>query len=221
MISTLHYYNSYTPFVLDKEKIRERKTSSYKTYSNKVKNSQMTYFLNKSLNDNVKSYMFELSSNFNGLKSTANNIYEKIYYNSHMEDLEENIEEFTHTYNRFIGFLEENTENSGGFTSILKNVKNFINENESTLKDIGINISNSGFLSIEEDKNINGKNINKEKAKKFYLDFYDKMCDFMKEPMSNHMDFKDFSYYFNYGGDYNKNSSFKLIEQGLLVDITL
>ena len=221
MISTLHYYNSYTPFVLDKEKIRERKTSSYKTYSNKVKNSQMTYFLNKSLNDNVKSYMFELSSNFNGLKSTANNIYEKIYYNSHMENLEENIEEFTHTYNRFVGFLEENTENSGGFTSILQNIKNFTNENESTLKDIGINISNSGFLSIEEDKNINGKNINKEKAKKFYLDFYDKMCDFMKEPMSNHMDFKDFSYYFNYGVDYNKNSSFKLIEQGLLVDITL
>lgn len=219
MISTLHYYNSYNPFVLDKEKIRERKTSSYRAYSNQVKNSEITYFLNKTLNDNVKSYMFELSSNFNGLKGTANSIYEKIYYNSPIENLEENIEEFTHTYNRFIGFLEENTENSSGFTSILENAKSFINENENTLKDIGINISSSGFLSMKQEKNV--KNINKQKVKQFYLNFYDKMCNFMKEPMSTHMDFKDFSYYFNYSSDYNKNNSFKLIEHGLLVDITL
>ncbi len=224
MISTLHYYNSYKPFILDKEKIRERKTSPYKAYSKQAsqyKDTELTYFLNKALNDNVKSYMFELSSNFNGLKNSANSIYEQMYYGLPTDNLEESFQDFTHTYNRFVGFLEENTENSSGFKNILEKTKNIVDSNISTLNDIGINISNAGFLSLKNNMDIKKSNIDLEKAQKFYLDFYDKMCDFMKEPMSNHMNFKDFSYYFNYSGDYNKNSSFKLIEQGILVDISL
>ncbi len=113
MISTLHYYNSYKPFILDRQRARERKrkASPYKqTQGQKYKDTELTYFLNKSLNDNIKSYMFELSSNFNGLKNVANNIYEKMYYGLSLDNLDENFEKFTHTYNRFKGFLEENTE---------------------------------------------------------------------------------------------------------------
>ncbi len=222
MISTLHYYNGYQPFILDKEKDRERKISPYKhNQAKEYKNTQFTYFLNKSLNDNVKSYMFELSSNFNGLKNIANNIYEKMYYGLNIDNLQENIENFTYTYNRFIGFLEENLENSGGFTKILENTKDIVNGNISTLNEIGINVSENGFLSLEKDNNIKDYNLDIKQAQKFYLNFYDKMCDFMSEPMSNHMNFRDFSYYFNYSGDYNKNSSFKLIEQGIVIDIQL
>lgn len=224
MISTLHYYNSYKPFILDNKKARERKTSPYKKYNSeyeKYKSTERTYFLNKSLNDNIKSYMFELSSNFNGLKNIANSTYEKIHYGVSPDNLEENFESFTHTYNRFIGFLEENTENSTGFTKILEKTKNIINKNVDILKDIGINISKSGFLSIKEDNSTKNTTVDNEEIKKFYHNIYDEMCNFMSQPMSNYMDFKDFSYYFNYSNDYNKNSSFKLIEQGMLVDISM
>ena len=70
MLATLHFYNSYNTFTLDKEKTREHKTSPYLKYnkqSNQYKDTEFKYFLNKSLNDNIKSYMFELSTNFNSL----------------------------------------------------------------------------------------------------------------------------------------------------------
>ncbi|WP_250277946.1 hypothetical protein [[Clostridium] colinum] len=224
MIATLHYYNSYKPFVLDKKKSRERKISPDKKYNKQVskyKNSEISYFLNKSLNDNVKSYMFELSSNFNSLKNISNNIYEKMHYNLPSETLEENFEKFTSTYNRFIGFLEENAENSSSFKNMLNSTKDIVNNNIDILNDMGINMSKTGFLNVNNDENKNIMSIDNDKIKSFYHNLYEKMCDFMEEPMSNHMDFKDFSYYFNYSGDYDKNKSFKIIEQGILVDIVV
>lgn len=217
MIAALHYYNSYNSYI-DREKNRERKISPYK--AKEYKNTDLTYFLNKSLNDNVKSYMFELSTNFNGLKNIANNIYEKISYNFPMETLEESFESFASTYNRFIGFLQENSENGMNFKGMLKSTKKIINDNKAILNELGIDISEEGFLSIAQ-QNDGVFSIDTEEIKDFYSSIYDKMCDFMSEPMSNHMNFKDFSYYFNYSGDYDKNKSFKIIEQGLLVDIKL
>lgn len=222
MISTLHYYNSYKPFILDRQRARERKASPYKqTQGQKYKDTELTYFLNKSLNDNIKSYMFELSSNFNGLKNVANNIYEKMYYGLSLDTLDENFEKFTHTYNRFKGFLEENTENSGNFTNILEKTKDIINENVDILDNIGIDISENGFLKLRKDDDTKNYNVEDGQIKKFYRNIYEKMCEFMSQPMSSHMEFKDFSYYFNYSGDYDKNNSFKLIEQGILVDISM
>lgn len=222
MISTLYYYNSYKPFILDRQRARERKASPYKqTQGQKYKDTELTYFLNKSLNDNIKSYMFELSSNFNGLKNVANNIYEKMYYGLSLDTLDENFEKFTHTYNRFKGFLEENTENSGNFTNILEKTKDIINENVDILDNIGIDISENGFLKLRKDDDTKNYNVEDGQIKKFYRNIYEKMCEFMSQPMSSHMEFKDFSYYFNYSGDYDKNNSFKLIEQGILVDISM
>lgn len=222
MISTLHYYNSYKPFILDRQRARERKASPYKqTQGQKYKDTELTYFLNKSLNDNIKSYMFELSSNFNGLKNVANNIYEKMYYGLSLDTLDENFEKFTHTYNRFKGFLEENTENSGNFTNILEKTKDIINENVDILDNIGIDIFENGFLKLRKDDDTKNYNVEDGQIKKFYRNIYEKMCEFMSQPMSSHMEFKDFSYYFNYSGDYDKNNSFKLIEQGILVDISM
>ncbi|MBS5793706.1 MAG: hypothetical protein KIC92_02970 [Clostridiales bacterium] len=222
MISTLHYYNSYKPFILDKQRARERKASPYKqTQGQKYKDTELTYFLNKSLNDNIKSYMFELSSNFNGLKNVANNIYEKMYYGLSLDTLDENFEKFTHTYNRFKGFLEENTENSGNFTNILEKTKDIINENVDILDNIGIDISENGFLKLRKDDDTKNYNVEDGQIKKFYRNIYEKMCEFMSQPMSSHMEFRDFSYYFNYSGNYDKNNSFKLIEQGILVDISM
>lgn len=222
MISTLHYYNSYKPFILDRQRARERKASPYKqTQGQKYKDTELTYFLNKSLNDNIKSYMFELSSNFNGLKNVANNIYEKMYYGLSLDTLDENFEKFTHTYNRFKGFLEENTENSGNFTNILEKTKDIISENVDILDNIGIDISENGFLKLRKDDDTKNYNVGDGQIKKFYRNIYEKMCEFMSQPMSSHMEFKDFSYYFNYSGDYDKNNSFKLIEQGILVDISM
>lgn len=224
MISMLKCYQG-NDMLSNIEKMRERKISSYRAYSNSksYKQSELTFFLNKALNNNVKSYVYELSANFNELKNISNSIYEKLYYNTYSEKLPDNIKTFTSTYNRFIGFLNENISNSPSFKGILDNVTNFINQNVSTLKKLGVKIQKNGFLDtdFEEDLEISRDLVEDKNIQNFYNSLYNKLCDFMKEPLSNHMEFKEFSYYFNYSGDYNKNKSFKIIEQGLLVDIAL
>ncbi len=89
------------------------------------------------------------------------------------------------------------------------------------MDNIGIDISENGFLKLRKDDDTKSYNVEDGQIKKFYRNIYEKMCEFMSQPMSSHMEFKDFSYYFNYSGNYDKNNSFKLIEQGILVDISM
>lgn len=223
MISSLHYYNSYDNFINRKK--RQQKISPAKLYKNQtksLKNSEFTYFLNKSSNDNVKTYIYEMSSNFNGLKNIANSMYEKLYYDLPSENIEDNLKNFTSIYNRFIGFLEENIGNSTRFKKMSNSIKNLIKENKDTLKDLGINISQNDFLSLKNEEQTEvSSNINIDKTKTFCLDLYKNICNFMEYPMTNYMDFKDFSYYYTYSGDYDKTKSFKVIEQGNLIDISV
>lgn len=223
MIASLHYYNSYDNFINRKK--REQKTSPAKLYKNQtkpLKNSDFTYFLNKSSNDSVKTYIYELSSNFNGLKNIANNMYEKLYYDLPSENIEDNLKNFTSIYNRFIGFLEENIGNSNSFKKMSNSIKDLMQKNKDTLKDLGINISKNDFLSLKnEQETAVSSNIDVDKTKTFCLDLYKNVCKFMEHPMTNYMEFKDFSYYYTYSGDYDKTKSFKVIEQGNLIDISV
>lgn len=223
MIAGLHYYNSYSNFINRKK--QEPKISPAKLYKSKlksIKNSELTYFLNKSSNDNVKTYIYELSSNFNGLKNIANSMYEKLYYDLPSESIEDNLKSFTSIYNRFMGFLEENTANSTSFKKMSNIIKDLINKNKEILKDLGINVSKNEFLSLKNEQEVEeSSNIDVDKTKTFCLDLYKNVCNFMEHPMTNYMDFKDFSYYYTYSVDCDKSKSFKVIEQGNLIDVSL
>ena len=216
MIATLYYDNSY---FINRKNIA-RRTSPYSPYRQKrYKNNEKSYVLNRSLNNNIKSYMSELASNFNGLKNISNNIYEKISSNFSMKDLQENFGKFADSYNNFVKFIHQNEGGSKKFKKILNSLQNTVESNEEILDDLGIKLDND-FLNFDTEK-YNKSIIDLSKIKNFCSDIYSKICDFMKEPMSNYMNFKDFSYYFNYSSDYNKNNAFKVIEQGMVVDISL
>ncbi len=218
MISTMYYYNI-SPYMSDKGINRKGK---YTVKPNPYKsNKDITYFLNKSLNEDIKSYATDISKNLNTLKNIANNIYQKMYNGTSVEDMQESFEKFVSSYNGFAKFLKKNTGNSKGFEDLLEDTSDMIEENGEIFAKLGISMDEDGFLDISNFSKKDFKSINMEDAKNFYQNFYDKLCNFMKQPMSNHMNFKDFSYYFTYAGDYNTNKSFKLIEQGLLVDICL
>lgn len=221
MLTTLHYYNYYKPYILNNNKKKLNKSAtSFKNIPN-----EREYFMNKALNDNVKSYIFEMSSNFNGLKNISNNLTEKLQTRFMTEPIKEeieyNIENFTKTYNSFIGFLDENTENSVNFKNVANNIKNLFSDNNKILDKMGIIINENGFLDVKENNNLKTIQRDKETLKEFCSKVYKSLCKLMQDPMCKHMEFKDFSFYFNYTSDFkfNKNKSFKIIEQGLLVDI--
>lgn len=218
MLTSLHYYDYYKPYILNKSEFSFNIPSS---------NNEKTYFLNKALNDNVKSYIFEMASNFNGLKSICNNLKEKLQTRYMTEpikkDIEKDIKNFAQTYNRFIGFLDENYENSNKFKNISKNIKNFLINNKDILNKMGISISDDYYLYVKENNNLKSIQRDKEILNKFYSKIYNNLCKFMKEPMTKHMFFKDFSFYFNYDCDYyfNKDKSFRIVSEGILLDYYL
>lgn len=216
MLTNLYYYDYYKPYILDKKE---------RSFNTSFQNKDKKYFMNKSLNDNVKSYIFEVSHNFNGLKSVSNNLKEKLntkYMTEGIkEDIENDIENFAQTYNRFIGFLDENSENSKKFKNMSSNIKNFLKNNTQVLNKMGINISEDFYLSVKENNNLKSIQRDKENLNKFYTKIYNTLCKFMQEPMSKHMGFKEFSFYFNYSCGYDKDKSFRLIEQGILFDYML
>lgn len=229
MLTSLYYYNYYKPFIFDKNIRFNYKNYIYYDHNNTLEsynndsnvNNELSYFLNKSLNDNVKSYMFELSTNFNSLKNISNNISERLL-EIPKEPLKNALKNFISIYNDFIQFLEKNISNSQRFKTILDYTKSIVESNSDILLSLGISIDSNGFLNIiNNDNNLNLFNLDKKSIKKFYFSLYENTCDFMKDPMSNHMEFKDFSYYFNYFSDYNNSKSFKVIQRGILVDILL
>lgn len=218
MLTSIFYYDYYKPYILNKDNKKNLRSFSFQ----KNNSTERTYFMNKSLNDNTRSYIFEMSSNFNGLKNISNALTEKLetrfMTEPIKEEIENNIENFTKIYNRFIGFLDENLENSEKFKNISNNIKTFSANNIKILNKMGINIGSNGLLYIKENNDLKNIQRDKEILKSFYSKIYNSLCKFMQEPMSNHMEFKDFSFYFNYSNEF-KNNSFRLIQQGVLVNI--
>lgn len=212
MLTNLYYYDHYKPFIINKK-------DSISAPIAKTKNGKKatSYYLNKSLNTNVCLYIENLSTSFNTLKNISNNILEKPKYT--LDKNKKNlISSFTLAYNDFIKFLRNNSDNSKDFKNIENIIKDSIIKNKEFLKDININVSDDMLLSFNNEEI--ACSLTTQNVKSFYKDMYSNLCSFMKEPMSNHMNFKEFSYYFNYSYA-QKNASFKMIEQGILIDIAL
>lgn len=219
MIASMHYCNYYKPYILDKNNACI-KNGLYSQYQKSRKKT--AYYLNKSFNNNIKEYMSEMSLNLNSLKNISNNLSESLetsFVNKNLyQDIENNLNNFTFTYNKLIGFLDKNKENNLKFNNMSENIKSFMKNNQKFLNRIGIDISKEGFLSINDNNDIKMIKRDKNNIKNFYRKVYKNLCNIMQEPMSAHMNFKDFSYYFNYYNGYNNENSFKIIEQGILLD---
>ncbi len=175
----------------------------------------LEYFLNQASTPAVISYINELSQSFNNMKGICLDISAKISANVYYEDSAYDFARFCSMYNSFIGFLRENAINSDYFYSISRDITYYIKDNKNFLYNLGITILENGFLRL---KKINEDNLNRNTCV-FLEDFYSKMCNFMQIPMTEYMKFKDFSCYFTYSCDYNTDSAYKLVDQGVLLDL--
>lgn len=182
-----------------------------------LENSTLEYFLNQAATPAVTSYINKLSDTFNNMKAVCLDISNKINSGIYYEDASYDFGQFCHIYNTFMGFLRENVINNDYFMAISKEIMFYIKDNKNFLYQLGITILGNGYLRL---KKINENNLNKN-ACVFLEDFYGKMCNFMQIPMTEYMQFKDFSCYFTYGCDYNTDSAYKLVDQGVLLDLEL
>jgi len=237
MLTNLYYYDYYRPYILKSgnNKLLRRRDfvkSNYKnlsTSNNSEKNlNSFSFFLNKSLKNEVIDYASTVSREFNSIKDTARFMQNNLNDNSFDENGNANnifygMNDFVNQYNSYLEFADDNDQNSNILRSYADKIVNIVSKNKDELESIGIKMDDGGRLSIDEEVfgNIDAvKNVSDD-IKNMYSDIYKNTCQAMNAPLSQHMNFKNLSYYYNYkyaSIDYN---SFDIMDTGMLVDIKL
>ncbi len=240
MLTNLFYYDFYKPYIFKNEKI----TSKYpKSNSDKSKNSEArflnddkseneySFFLNKTFKKEIVNYAENISVDFNSIKNSVKNIINNVggsYVNidSKKEILKKELSELEEKYNSYKDFAENNYKNSSLLSEFSDNLKFCFEENSGVLAKFGMNYDNEAQTLYFDEEYFNslnlskmGKNINE--LSEFCKTVYDQTCEIMKVPMEEYMGFKNLSYYYNYIFSNENHNTVKIIETGMLVDISL
>lgn len=239
MLTNLYYYDYYRPYILKNENLKsinrrnttksnEDTSSSYSSEANESTKS-FSFFLNKSLKNEIINYASTISKDFNSMKDTARFMSNKLNKNNlsdkeNIEDISNGLDDFVNEYNEYLDFAEDNYENSNVLRDYAENVITMVSENKDYLAQIGININEDKKLTIDKtkfEKNINNITDISENIKKMYNDIYEDTCAVMNMPLSQHMNFKNLSYYYNYKYASIDYKTFNITDTGMLVDIRL
>lgn len=238
MLTNLFYYGYYKPYMIKNNSSysvsKSKKIFNYKKEAAKAnsqaKENMFSFYLNKSLKDEVIKYASNISSDFNAIRDTSRFIINRmdtksLTSSSNAEDFADGIEDFVNQYNNYCNFAEENERNSMALSGYRESIEYRIEENKNILSDLGITIDDKKRLNFNREvfENINEKTFNSysENIKTMFEDVYNDTCEAMAMPLSQHMNFKNLDYYYNYMYSNREDNTFKIIESGMLVDILL
>ncbi len=240
MLTNLFYYDFYKPYIFKNEKI----TSKYpKSNIDKSKNSQSqqlkdsdqdneySFFLNKTFKKEIVNYAENISVDFNSIKNSVKNIVNNVNgsyfnFNSKKEALKKELSEFEKKYNSYKNFADNNYKNSSLLSEFSDNLKFRLEGNSEVLSKFGMNYDKETQTLYFDEEYFNSlssddaeKNIGS--LKELCQSIYNETCEIMKVPMEEYMGFKNLSYYYNYIFSNEKHNTVKIIETGMLVDISL
>lgn len=129
---------------------------------------------------------------------------------------------FTEALNKTINFKESSSQ-SKSFDDFSENISDMIKYSPS-LNELGISFKD-GSYHINQDA-IN--NLSVDDAKNLLVQSYEDISkiynetkNFLSVPLSDHMAFKNFSYYYSYSAGVMQNNSFNLFGTGTLINLKL
>lgn len=231
MLTNLFYYGYYKPYIFkDDNKDLIAKKNINEIVKNSTGSKHFSFFLNKALKDEIIKYASNISSDYNSIKSTALFVFDRINrnegkYEDFKQDLCDGMFDFVNQYNEYRDFSNVYDKNSKALNEFAENLKDRVYKNEEFLEEVGIHINEDGFLFFNKDK---FDSMNKEELysklgnlRQFCKDIYNDTCKAMEIPMSNHMNFRDLNYYYSYVFALVEPNTFKIVQEGMLVDIAL
>ncbi len=237
MLTNIYYFGFYKPYIFvnanDKTKIKPK--LSRITYKEALENMPDTSFLlNKSLNDNVVKYAKDITESVVGVKEAAFNIIrhmegasEYVYEESialTRRFISKDIKHFVNIYNKAIDFMS--TQNH---SRILKDYSerlvDTVASSEESLQGI--------FITRDIYNNLDFDDIQFETAKQKKLNaaidnsldtfyqIYDLSVETLTAPLSEHMNFRNLNFYYNYKYGSIYSDTFRIIQNGLIIDKVL
>ncbi len=243
MLTNLFYYDFYKPYIFKNEKLTARKPilnqrseKSEKTLSSNNNNNtnedenEYSFFLNKAFKTEIVNYADTISSDLNSLKKIAKDLVYNQYNNFNAENfndtLKNKLNEFGKKYNQYKNFAEENSKQSPLLSTFLDNLEYRVETNMECLEKFNFSYDTETkelFFDEEAFDSLDFSIIanNYSDLQNFCSTIYDDTCEIMTVPMEEHMNFKNLNYYYNYIFSNEKHNTVKIIESGMLVDISL
>ena len=229
MVTNVYYYNYYAPYILSN--YRRKKIADFPRGEIFMLDEDETYVLNKALKKEVVNYAAEFSGVVNGLKDSSKNIIRDArgFLKNEREEgyitavrwLGEDLADFVNSYNKSKAFAAKNKD-SRFFIDFSDNLAYDLSVSLKALSGYRISGENNGRLSFDENafavmtrgsiRHANRQNL------PFFEHIYDSTGDFLKTPLSEHMNFKDLKYYYNYKTGVITRDSFAVIGSGMIVN---
>lgn len=237
MLTNLYYYEFYKPYMLQVtgggvNSVPKRSKITDKSQIEQGK--EAAFLLNKSLKSDVIGYARNVSHSVVGTKEAAKDLiidmenFNKNVYNKDLDTarrwVSEGISHFTDTYNSAMSFLFSQSH-SGDLRGFGESLAQTLGYNRENLQSLGLSLGDTGRLSYDagyfeklDHSKINiaiGENLN------LFQNVYDSSSDVLRTPLTEHMNFKNLNYYYNYKYGMIQADTFKIIESGMLVDMAV
>ncbi len=240
MLTNIYYYNNYRDQILGKTKGMSVKKSKQEQFYNsinkqqKVDDEEKSIQLNRAYNNSVLNYINDVAGVVNELKSSANalvkefnGINKSFKYKGEEETfniLKDGIDEFVFTYNLSSDVIESDVSASKLLNDYYADVTDVLKGNSKALNELGIYFDNNK-LAFNEEKFDNIPLTQKvpllRASTNVFNTFNTNTNEILKVPLSNHLQFKSFNYYFNYKINATYGDTFKLVESGTLFDMAI
>jgi len=249
MLTNIFYYDFYKPYIFKNEKIASKQPVNYpKTENNRTSDfsaeqseenkNEYSFFLNKSFKNEIVNYAETISMDLNSIKNSAKNIINNTdsYFDTVKDNLKNELKEFKKRYNAYTDFADRNYKHSPLLLNFADSLKYRVDSNYGILSKFGVSYAKDdiidengdndrGKLFFDEDffDSLSPKDIsaNIKELREFCKSIYSDTCEIMTVPMEEHMNFKNLNYYYNYIFSNEKANTVRIIETGMLVDISL
>lgn len=197
------------------------------------KKSKEAFTLNAAYKPKVIDFVSDLTCNINTSK-LANRDLEKSFHNlekdiryKNEDNIKENIsnssEQLVLALNNFVQKVDSDN-NTPYINEFVKNVNSAFEENRDLLGNIGLYKTDQGFSYNEVALEYNALSSLRENTTD-YIDIFSKLSSSSNElsnkSFKDHVNFKDFSYYFNYGINLYENSNLALLGTGNIINLQL
>ncbi len=231
MITSLYYYNYYKPHIFKNSETKVVKQVPFKQTVS-YNNDKKPVNLSKAYNKNVIDYVNDLSTTINSVKVAGNETFQafkRINGNTRRseEELKDDLiialDDLASSLNATNNFSNDVSQ-SVDYNRYNDTIKEIFQNNKSVLEDIDLSYVDGNFnfdvLSFES-KDLGELKTKVSLSENVINEINLVTKDFMEIPMSKHMEFKSFSYYFNYALGVMDKDSFGVIGSGTILDLQL
>ncbi len=238
MLTDIYYYNNYRNNLLNsrgssKQRLKQENNTKNMTKVESIDDKSIR--LNKAYNPKVISYISDIASSVNELKSSTNSIRKEFRevsksfkYKGEEETfniIKDEIDDFLEAYNTSTDIFNKDLKDSSYLKDYYNEIQGSIKKNIKPLNNLSIYLDKDNKLHFNEEEfdnsSLESKVASIKNLSKLFKKVNNETNEVLKVPLSNHLDFKSFSYYFNYKINSTYNDTFKLVETGTLIDIAI